>query len=139
MQFKFPLSQSKPLQFVTAMSKSLPLFLLSSSSAYRLANFRTSPYDKSTKNCYAIQVSFISVEAPPVCYGDEQVACAFPLSSSSAQRLVNFAHLPTISQHRFTSFIVGYPLSQSMRSSLYVAKRAHTLFYIASPPLIFNC
>ena len=44
------------------------------------------------------------------------------LSSSSIQRLVNFTHLPTISQHRLSSFIV-FPLSQSMRSSLYVAKR----------------
>jgi hypothetical protein len=49
------------------------------------------------------------------------------LSSSSAQQLVYFDHLPTISQHRITSFFV-FPLSQSKLSSPYVAKRALTLF-----------
>jgi hypothetical protein len=53
----------------------------------------------------------------------------FSLSSFSTQRLVDFTHLPTISQHRNASLIV-FPLSQSMGSSPYVAERVLALFVL---------
>ncbi len=68
-------------------------FSLSSFSAYRLANFRLSPYDKSTStHCRSSCFLYLSRESP-VCTPINR-PFRFSLSSSSAYRLANFRLSP---------------------------------------------
>lgn len=56
------------------------LLLLSSSIAYRLANFRSPPQRlRHLRIATAIQDSFIERTSPSSLYGDEQGASAFPI------------------------------------------------------------
>ena len=56
----------------------------------------------------------------------------FSTSSFSAQHQMYFSNLPTISQHRITTFFV-FPISQSAASSPYGAKRGASAFEIICP------
>jgi hypothetical protein len=73
----FPISQSETFCVCTAMTKALPLFDMSSSSAYRLSNFRSAPYDKSTSNRSRSSCFLYLSRGPSSLYGDDQGASAF--------------------------------------------------------------
>ncbi len=86
----------------TSMNGCLSLLLLSSYSAYRLADFRASPYDKSTSIRLRLIVFPLSrTSALPLCTSMNKALSLFFLSSYWHQRLANFTIIPTISQHRF--------------------------------------
>src|SRR5699024_649069 len=56
----------------------------------------------------------------------EAVACAFCAASLSSLQLANFPYLCPISQHQLAPLVV-FPLSPTVRSSSYVAKRSLAL------------
>ena len=94
-----------------------------------------SPYDKSTSIRTSSCFLYLSRCAPV--YMSLNGRFRFSLSSSNAYRLANFTHLPTISHHRLSSFVV-IPLSQSLRSSLYGDEQGASAFLIFFYLLVYT-
>ncbi len=107
----------------------LPLFVLSSCRAQRLANFAFLS-SISQHRLVPRRVSFILRRNTPVCTSLNVPFRFSLLSSSSGQGLANFALFSTISHHQLSMFAV-IPISQEKYSSLYVPERPLPLFVIS--------